>query len=270
MLSKPNMSRERRRSGKLKATAFTIFLARQFLTLFSIYYWNSDIPSSIIPGLQCWYCNPSQAPYGILWYIVSYLGIFPLASTTGFVAYVNTIDFIVMHRITRFQLTSIIYQFFSVWIWLQAPYDLPILWLTALGLWFWPLALLGPLAKLPVGAPIQVWNFLLSKPYNVNDYQYYIFMGIVFVAVLAQRISKSVKKRKLLNTMNYLSGNLCLLLDHLQETLDWSPPDSSSSCGSPLYGEENRKNDDGTAQRFPRPFTLNMRLENCSIPKKRE
>jgi hypothetical protein len=86
------------------------------------------------------------------------------------------------------------YGMLSFWIWLQAPYDIPILWLCLFGLVKWPLALLGPLGKLPYAAPASTWTFVLSRHYLSSDFQYYALMGIVFILVLVQARSDRIGK----------------------------------------------------------------------------
>lgn len=139
-----------------------------------------DIQNGILPALNCFYCNPSNGPYGVLWWIISQGLRFNYAGVTTF------IDFLVMVAIRNRYPVFPVYAFMSWLLWIQAPYDLPIIWITLLGLFKLPLVLLGPLTKLPVGAPVSVWHFVFSKPYNLNDLEYYGFMGIVFLAVILQ------------------------------------------------------------------------------------
>lgn len=159
------------------ASALAWFRGYLFL---SHYQWNSDIPNAILPALNCWYCVPSHAPYGLLWYIVDY----PLK--LFYTPLITMIDYLVMVTVGRYKVVFPIYMMASGWIWLEAPYDIPILWLTLLGLVKWPLALLGPLAKLPDSGP--AWSFILSRSYATSDWIYYGLMGIVFLTVLASRI----------------------------------------------------------------------------------
>lgn len=162
-----------------------------------LWSWNSDIEKAIIPGLQCWYCQPSQAPYGIMWHLISY----PLS--LGGSSYLYTLgtsvgDVFAMSLLKGKLLP--VYSFFSFWIWLQAPYDIPILWLSLFGLYKWPLAFLGILGKLPVGGPYSTWNFVLQRHYIASDYQYYFFMGVVFLSVLAQSLTDSYGRRRVLQS----------------------------------------------------------------------
>lgn len=146
-----------------------------------LWSWNGDIQNAILPGLRCWYCQPSQAPYGLLWHLIS----FPLSFGTPYTFTLETTigDFGAMSLIQSRKLLGV-YGFFSFWIWLQAPYDIPILWLCLFGLVKWPLAFLGPLGKLPFLAPYSTWRFVLTRHYIASDYQYYALMGIVFLSVL--------------------------------------------------------------------------------------
>jgi hypothetical protein len=78
----------------------------------------------------------------------------------------------------------------SFWIFLQAPYDIPILWLTLLGLIAWPLASFGILGKLPFLAPRYVWERVFTTIGNAvaSDWLYYELMGVVFICTIAQNI----------------------------------------------------------------------------------
>lgn len=149
-----------------------------------LWAWNGDIQTAILPGLQCWYCQPYQAPYGILWHILSWpltIGRTPywyiLCSSLG--------DYLAMSLMGGKPIVPM-YGMLSFWIWLQAPYDIPILWLCLFGLYKWPLSFLGPLGKIPYPAPASTWNFVLQRHYISSDFQYYVLMGLVFILVLVQ------------------------------------------------------------------------------------
>jgi len=177
--------------------AFIVHGFRAFLYA-GFWKWNSDIGNGILPALHCWYCNPANAPYGILWYVFSVPGSF--FGVTGFIAYTAIVDQLVMMYIRNYKNLYWTYLICSGWIWLQAPYDLPILWIASLGMMrakqgTWPLTLLAPLSKLPVGAPASVWNTDLTRHYLWSDYQYYVLIGIVIVAFLAQSILIWQRKR---------------------------------------------------------------------------
>lgn len=110
-----------------------------------------------------------------------------------------------MQRIRRFRGVWIVYFICSAWIWLQAPYDIPILWLTVLGLWKWPLVFLGPLAKIPFETILiapKVWKFVTTRPFIASDFQYYLLMGCVFIAVCLQILGQSVMRKRVEATRN--------------------------------------------------------------------
>jgi hypothetical protein len=155
----------------------------------SLWLWNRDIQTGIIPGLQCWYCHAYDAPYGLLWHIVSVPALLLGSSQQSFITYISIIDSVFMRVIGKRRLI-IPYSVCSVWIWLQAPYDIPILWLTLLGLVSWPLAFFGPIGKLPFLAPASTWSFVLSHHYLASDLQYYALMGIVFISVIVQSVTE--------------------------------------------------------------------------------
>ena len=153
--------------------------------------WNDGTVIGIIPGLKCWYCVAWQAPYGIIWHILSVPGlIFDKPSPfIGFNFYITIVDLAVMELVKNTRLLWPTYVIFSGWIFLQAPWDLPVLWITVTGMWKWPLAFLGIVAKLPVGSEPwgwATWNYLLHKPYLATDWQYFSFMGLIFLATILE------------------------------------------------------------------------------------
>src|SRR5437899_4650462 len=114
------------------------FLCLRLLFQNRLWSWNGDIEKAILPGLRCWYCQPSQAPYGVLWHIISWV------LSLGGTAYLYTLgtaigDYLAMALMGGKQILPM-YGMLSFWIWLQAPYDIPILWLCLFGLVKWPLA----------------------------------------------------------------------------------------------------------------------------------
>lgn len=168
-------------------------LALRILLLLAGEQWNSDIQYGILPGLHCWYCLPQQAPYGILWHIIDFP--FSLGTPGLYILTVFITDFAVMQYAHKWS-GIWLYAVCSLWVGLQAPYDIPVLWLCLAGLYKRPLVFLGPLAKLPFGSEVwgwQTWRFIFSEPHPVSDYQYYGLMGIVFLAVLLSKRKKSVK-----------------------------------------------------------------------------
>lgn len=174
------------------------FFALRLLFQNRLWWWNGDIQTAIIPGLRCWYCQPSQAPYGILWHILSW----PLViggTPNWYIVCSSLGDYLAMILIGSKPILPM-YGMLSFWIWLQAPYDIPILWLCLFGLWKWPLAFLGPLGKIPYPAPASTWNFVLQRHYIASDIQYYALMGLVFILVLVQ--ARSDKKSR--NTAQWI------------------------------------------------------------------
>lgn len=87
----------------------------------------------------------------------------------------------------------IVYGFVSFWIGLQAPYDIPILWLCLLGLIAFPLTFVGLISKLPF--TYDSWQYILSKTYLFSDFQYYALMGIVFISVMFVSVNSYVKNQ---------------------------------------------------------------------------
>lgn len=157
--------------------SFLIFWIRLYYSTF--FTWQDF--KTLIPNLYCFYCHaPSDSPYGILWWVVSV----PLRY--NYALSITFVDFFIMIIIRRQSILFPVYAFMSWWLWLQAPFDVPILWYCLLGLIDTPLVIFGALAKLPFGAPWPAQQYILTKQYNPNDIQYYSYMGIVFMWVIIQ------------------------------------------------------------------------------------
>ena len=62
--------------------------------------------------------------------------------------------------------------FFKLW-----PHDMLIFWLLIGSYYFWPLLIVAPLVKLPVGAPLSVWQYIFSSPLSIHDPQNWLSYG---------------------------------------------------------------------------------------------
>ena len=162
-----------------------ITLVRVLLQLGGVWHWNGDI-GQFPRAYGCLYCDPNNAPYGLLWYAVSY----PLLS--NYILLTSLIDGLLMLTISRQRIFTV-YIFCSGWIWLQAPYDLPILWLSLPGLVFWPLTFLAVIGKLPDNS--TVFHYIQNRPYSVNDFQYYALTGLVILVVAVSSLNRWLRPK---------------------------------------------------------------------------
>ena len=62
--------------------------------------------------------------------------------------------------------------FFKLW-----PHDMLIFWLLIGAYYYWPLLIVAPLVKLPVGAPWSVWQYIISSPLSIHDPQNWLSYG---------------------------------------------------------------------------------------------
>jgi len=138
-----------------------------------------------------------QVPYGILWYGIN-LAI-PHSNGSDWTLWIALLD-IPVSLVFLFKNWKlwIVYIHVSALTFTSAPYNLPILWLTGLGLFYTPLIILGPLAKLPFGPRLDYWNFIFNNSLQYADnYFFYGLLGVWWLSVLfysqTSRISYAIR-----------------------------------------------------------------------------
>jgi hypothetical protein len=151
-----------------------------------------DIPFYILPGLsnlrKLLRYDPgfSYVPYGMIWYIINvpivravrYSGILWMAVLAlidiAFLWYVSQVlglvVFIAYVLIGTFQL-------------FRAPWNASINWLIVLAPISWIFLALAPIAKLPVGLPVQVWGYTERAFGHQHNYIYYGLLGTLWLIV---------------------------------------------------------------------------------------
>lgn len=120
-------------------------------------------------------------PYSILWWILdspAYFG-YPV-----FFGYLLTVDLLIFYWLQRKHRGYALYWLvLTVWFTTIDPVDFfPILFSVVGRYRLWSL-ILGPLVKLPVGAPLSVWHWVVSDPNSLNgpeNYGRYLILGSVW------------------------------------------------------------------------------------------
>jgi hypothetical protein len=164
------------------AVAAVVMSIGWWLTLDNSYFPSSEVVTAVIPQLQHPYQVAWQAPYGIIWvrlnqavWHLSQL-LFPFLPTGidwMFALTIVNLPFLYIFRQSQL-LTA--YFMTSLFLWAVVPWDLSVLWLVCLGFLFRGFlprlgaVLLAATAKIPVGAPLEVWkyDFLNGQEYGMT------------------------------------------------------------------------------------------------------
>jgi hypothetical protein len=132
---------------------------------------QTELGRIIDTSVHCLYCNPGFYPHGLLWYAIvipiAYLGN-PITDMLTFTA----IDMLILILLINNNKLFIPYFIASFYDYFVIPQNIPVLWLTLLGIYN-PIYLAFPiLAKLPVGAPYPVWSFIFTTSLHITtNYQ---------------------------------------------------------------------------------------------------
>jgi hypothetical protein len=177
--------------------AWEVIVAIAAVTIFRLVWTltrpvHKDIAFYILPGLsnlrKMVKYDPgfSYVPYGLIWYAVNvpivrlgrYSGRFwmgALALVDGFFLgysfqYLGLTVFLAYALIGTFQL-------------LRAPWNASINWLIILAPTSWIFLLLAPIAKFPVGLPLQVWRYTGRAVGHQHNYIYFGLLGTLWLIV---------------------------------------------------------------------------------------
>jgi hypothetical protein len=125
------------------------------------------------------------APYGTLWYAIN-LSI-PHSTGIEWTLWIAAID-VPVSLVFLFKNWKLwpVYIFISVLSFTSTPYNMPVLWLTGLGLFRTPLILLGPLTKIPDTIP-QLQYIASWSVHQPDNWFYYGLLVTWWVTVLLNR-----------------------------------------------------------------------------------
>jgi hypothetical protein len=197
---------QRKVAGPYKRWDFGVLYAILFLTIFRlseveyIVRHKPDILGAIIPALQHPFQGTDwQAPYGLLWYGISELVYHAYPTPQGYVTITALVDGVLMWKIRNHRLVLVLYIFSSWYEFNQAPYNLPPMWMSLLGLWNPWAVLLGPLTKFP-DLPNQIafvfYTPILSTQGNYNRFWQFWFYFLILLPSIGILATKAYKRKR--------------------------------------------------------------------------
>ncbi len=153
---------------------------------------HKDITSYIFPGLSNlrktvkYAPDFSYVPYGLLWYAINVpmvrLGRYNGRFWMGTLALIDT--FFLGYSFQYLGLTVFFaYVLIGTFQLLRAPWNASINWLIILAPISWIFLLLAPIAKLPVGLPVQVWRYTGRAVGHQHNYIYFGLLGTLWLIV---------------------------------------------------------------------------------------
>jgi hypothetical protein len=170
-----------------------------FLTVFR-FAWilnrpvHKDITFYVLPGLsnlrKLLRYDPefSYVPYGLIWYTIN-VPIVRAVRYSGrlWISILALIDVIFLWYSQVLGLTVFIaYVLIGTFQLLRAPWNASINWLIILAPISWIFLLLAPVAKFPVGLPLQVWRYTERAVGHQHNYIYFGLLGTLWIIVFNQ------------------------------------------------------------------------------------
>jgi hypothetical protein len=152
---------------------------------------HKDITFYIFPGLsnlrKVLRYDPgfSYVPYGLLWYAIN-VPIIRAARYNGriWIAALAIIDafFLWYSNVLGFDL-FLAYALIGTFQLLRAPWNVSVNWLIILAPISWIFLILAPIAKFPVGLPLQVWGYTERAIGHQHNYIYFGLLGSLWLIV---------------------------------------------------------------------------------------
>jgi len=167
--------------------SISIFAIRASLIMLGEY--DVEAATAIIPGLQHPWDESWQAPYGVIWYILNipltWFQISGINPEQSWLLWLSAIDSVVIWIMRRGRFYTIFYIAISLLTFRQAPYNMTILWITLAGIYWPPSLIIAPLAKFPIGAPPEIWQYIFSNSMqSETNWRYYALMIMLWFVVL--------------------------------------------------------------------------------------
>ncbi len=153
---------------------------------------HKDITFYILPGLsnlrKIIRYDPefSYVPYGLIWYAIN-LPIVRLGRYSGrfLMAMLALIDSLFLGYSFQYLGLTVFFAYVAIGTFqlLRAPWNISINWLIMLAPISWIFLLLAPIAKFPVGLPIQVWRYTGRAVGHQHNYIYFGLLGTLWLIV---------------------------------------------------------------------------------------
>jgi len=199
----------------------TLFTRIDIVSVYPPSHWIQDTLTGIDKPYSKWNVYDYNAPYGVIWLGISRLLIIPqivaphLNESTSQVSADRVLSYWITSSIVDSLVTILIwsrkpwavipYGIVSTLHFFTAPWNLPVLWFTMLGLFTpWGL-LLGLATKLPVGSYLMTgnlgpWQYALNMGQvwhrGLDSWQVYGSIGLLWLGVLAYNVIKLKKSRR--------------------------------------------------------------------------
>jgi len=153
---------------------------------------HRDITSYIFPGLRNlrrivkYAPDFSYVPYGLIWYGVN-VPIVRLGRYNGrfWMGALALIDAVFLGYIFQALSLTVFFSYVLIGTFqlLRAPWNASINWLIMLAPISWIFLLLAPIAKFPVGLPVQVWRYTGRAVGHQHNYIYFGLLGTLWLIV---------------------------------------------------------------------------------------
>jgi hypothetical protein len=153
---------------------------------------HKDITFYILPGLsnlrKIVRYDPgfSYVPYGLIWYAIN-VPIVRAVRYSGrlWIAVLALIDIVFLWYCSEFLGLTVFaaYVVIGTFQLLRAPWNACINWLIILAPISWIFLLLAPIAKFPVGLPVQVWRYTERAVGHQHNYIYFGLLGTLWLIV---------------------------------------------------------------------------------------
>ena len=152
---------------------------------------HKDISFYILPGLsnlrKILRYDPdfSYVPYGLLWYAIN-VPIVRAARYSGraWMAVLAVLDsFFLWYSSILGLALFVAYAMIGTFQLLRAPWNVSINWFVVLAPISWIFLVLAPIAKFPVGLPLQVWGYTERAVGHQHNYIYFGLLGTLWLLV---------------------------------------------------------------------------------------
>ncbi|TMI18964.1 hypothetical protein E6H33_00500 [Candidatus Bathyarchaeota archaeon] len=153
---------------------------------------HKDITFYILPGLsnlrKILRYDPdfSYVPYGLIWYVIN-VPIVRAVRYSGrlWITVLALIDIVFLWYANEFLGLAIFLAYILIGTFqlLRAPWNASINWLIILTPVSWIFLLLAPIAKFPVGLPVQVWRYTERAVGHQHNYIYFGLLGTLWLIV---------------------------------------------------------------------------------------
>jgi len=141
-------------------------------------YWFTSITICNLELSNCHHVAITYlaSPYSIIWYWFYT----PLAQwgMGGLFTSLFIIDKAVLGLVFKYARQILLpYVIGSLFFYKLWPHDILIFWLLIAAYFWWPMLIAAPLVKLPLGAPLSVWQYIFNSPLSIHDPQNWLSYG---------------------------------------------------------------------------------------------